>query len=149
LLRNLIAGFLGRFGMVTAAAALLASPALAQLQREFERLGEKEARAALFGVDLQGHSPTYGFSWRECIQPDGETLYETPHEVLRGRLTITPGGEACFAYEDDQYSNMACFVAYRTANGLRFQTEGPAPIVFVITKIVTGVKSCKPQQLIG
>jgi hypothetical protein len=31
----------------------------------------------------------------------------------------------------------------------RFQTEGPAPILFLATNIVTGVKSCKPQQLIG
>jgi hypothetical protein len=132
------------------AAALLASPALAQLQPGFGRqLNEEEARAALLGVDLQGYSPTYGFTWRECIQPDGETLYETPDEVLRGRLLIAPGGEACFSYEDDGYSNMACFVAYKTASGLRFQTEGPAPILFLATNIVTGVKSCKPQQLIG
>jgi hypothetical protein len=141
---------LKRLGIAIVAAALLASPALAQLVPGLGKpLTEAEAKAALLGVDLQGHTPTGGYSWRECIQPNGETLYETPYEILKGRLLITPGGEACFAYEDDGYSTMACFVTHKTANGLRFQTEGPAPIVFLATKIVTGVKSCQPQQLIG
>jgi hypothetical protein len=132
------------------AAALLASPALAQLERGLGKpLTEAEAKAALLGIDMQGYSPTYGMSWRECIQPNGETLYETPDYVLKGRLLVTPGGEACFSYEDDQYSNLACFVTHKTASGLRFQTEGPEPIVFLATKVVRGVKTCNPRDLVG
>jgi hypothetical protein len=139
----------GRLG-IAIVAALLASPASAQLLPGFgKQLTETEAKEALLGIDMRGHSPTLGFSWRECIQPNGETLYETPHEVLRGRLLIAPGGEACFSYEDDGYQDLACFTAHRTGNGLRFQTEGPAPIVFLATNIVTGVKSCQPRDLVG
>jgi len=139
-----------KLGLLVAAAVLLASPALAQLKRGYGKpFNEAETKAALLGIDMRGYSPTYGFSWRECIQPNGETLYETPDAVLKGRLTIAPGGQACFAYEDDQYSSMACFAAYKTDGGVRFETEGPSPVVFVTTKIVTGVKSCEPHDLIG
>lgn len=139
-----------KLGLLVTVAALLASPALAQLKHGYGKpLNEAEAKAALFGIDMRGYSPSYGFSWRECIQPNGETLYEMPDQTLKGRLMITPAGQACFSYNDDNYASMACFSAYKTGDGVRFETEGPAPVVFVTTKIVTGVKSCEPHDLIG
>src|SRR6185295_11182277 len=77
-----------KLGLVVATALVLASPALAQLKQGYGKpLNEAETKAALLGIDMRGYSPTYGFSWRECIQPNGETLYETPDAVLKGRLT--------------------------------------------------------------
>lgn len=130
------------------AAALLASPALAQLKGggTGKTLNEAEAKAALLGIDMQGFSPTYRMQWRECIQPNGETLYETPAGVMKGRLIISPSGEACFSYEDDGYASISCFVTYQKGATLHF--EG-LDSLFVTTRIVTGVKSCTPRNLVG
>lgn len=138
-----------KLGLVVAAALVLASPALAQLKQGYGKpLNEAETKAALLGIDMKGYSPTGRFAWRECIQPNGETLYETPAGVMKGRLEVTPTGQACFSYEDDNYSTVGCFVTYKTTDsGLRF--EGPDEYLFITTKIVTGVKSCKPNELIG
>jgi hypothetical protein len=137
------------------AVALIAAPAGAQLAKGAgQRLKETEVKNALLGVDLQGFSPTYQMSWRECIDPAGETLYETPDQVLKGRLFINPEGLACFAYEDTGYSTASCFSVYRQGKGIRFESDvktvtGEPDSVFVTTKLVTGVKSCKPQSLVS
>jgi len=124
-----------------------AAPAAAQLMKDRGApLKEAETKAALFGIDMQGYSPTYGFSWRECIDPSGKTLYETPDRTSHGRLEISLDGRACFSYEDDNYEYQGCYATYRSATGLRF--EGEAKEVFVTTKIVTGVTTCE-RQLIG
>jgi hypothetical protein len=135
-------------GVVGLAAILLASPALAQLKRgSGAPLNESETKAALLGIDMQGYSPTFNMEWRECIQPDGETLYETPDGVLKGRLLITPSGEACFSYEDNDYATISCFATYRAGKGLRF--EGREDTLFVTTRIVTGIRSCEPRSLVS
>lgn len=135
------------------ALALIAAPAGAQLAKgSGQRLNEADTKKALLGVDLQGFSPTYQISWRECIDPAGETLYETPDEVLKGRLFVNPEGRACFAYADTDYSVASCYWTYRQGKGLRFESDvksvtGEPQSIFVTTKLVTGVKSCKPQSL--
>lgn len=130
-----------------AAAVTLCAPALAQLKPgSGAPLDEKQATAALMGIDMQGYSPTYRMSWRECIEPDGETLYETPAGVVKGRLVISPRGEACFSYEDSGYAAVSCFATYRSGDGLRF--EG-FDTLFVTTKIIRNVKTCDPQDLVG
>jgi hypothetical protein len=137
------------------AVALIAAPAGAQLAKGAgQRLKEADVKNALLGVDLQGFSPTYQMSWRECIDPAGETLYETPDEVLKGRLFINPEGLACFAYEDTDYSRASCFSVYRQGKGIRFESDvktvtGEPDSIFVTTKLVTGVKSCKPASLVS
>jgi hypothetical protein len=126
---------------------VLAAPALAQLKSGAGRpLNEAEAKAALLGIDMQGYSPTYRMAWRECIEPDGETLYETPAGVVKGRLVISPRGEACFSYEDSGYAAVSCFTTYRTGDVLRF--EG-FDALFVSTRVIRNVKTCKPQDLVG
>jgi hypothetical protein len=126
----------------------VAAPAAGQLAKgRGAPLKEAEAKAALFGIDMQGYSPTYGFSWRECIEPTGKTLYETPDRTSQGRLEISLDGRACFSYEDDNYEYQGCYMTYRTATGaLRF--EGEAKELFVTTRVVTGVTTCE-RQLIG
>ena len=124
----------------------LALPATGQLVKgKGAALKPKEVEAALFGIDMQGYSPTYGMSWRECIEPGGVTLYETPDRTSKGRLVVSPDGLACFSYEDDEYSTVSCYVTYKSGDGLRFEGAGD---LFVTTKVVTGVKSCE-RQLIG
>ena len=137
-------------------AVLLAAPAGAQLAKGAgQRLKEGELKKALLGIDMQGYSPSEQMSWRECIQPDGETLYEIPDRVLKGRLDITPDGLACFSYSDDGYSTAGCFWTYRQGkDGLRFEADYKLPTgepasIFVTTRVVTGVTSCKPKSLIS
>jgi hypothetical protein len=131
-----------------AALAALAAPVGAQaIKGAGVPLKEAEAKKALLGIDMQGFSPTYQMAWRECIQPNGETLYETPDEVLKGKLSITPKGEACFAYEDTDYSTVACFRMFRSGKVLRF--EGDNDELFVTTRVTTGIKNCKPKSLVS
>jgi hypothetical protein len=127
--------------------SLAGAPALAQLARGGPVMGAAELKAGLFGIEMRGYSPTYKFYWRECIQPNGETLYETPDGVINGRLTISPKGEACFAYEDDGYATPACYLTRKIDSGFRF--EGDFDSLFITTKVVTGIRTCKPSDLVG
>ena len=130
--------------ILLACALLGAAPALAQLKPEAERsMTAEEATAALFGIDMEGYSPSENFQWRECIQPDGETLYETPFGVQNGRLMILDDGHACFAYEDDDYMSWGCFSVHSSQSGLVFRNEDGA--TFITTRIFRGVRNCRPQ----
>jgi hypothetical protein len=143
-----LSGFL-RCAVTVLAAASLAAPAFAQLARGAEKvLNESEVRQALLGIDMEGYSPSYGFSWRECIDPKGDTLYETPTGQLKGKLTIESDGYACFSYEDDNFAEPACFRVKRGSKGMTF--NGLFADVFVTTRVITGVKSCTPRDdLVG
>ena len=133
--------------VIAALALALGAPAAGQLVKgKGVALKPKEVEAALFGIDMQGYSPTLNMSWRECIEPGGVTLYETPDRTMKGRLVISPDGLACFSYADDEYSTVSCYVTYRSGDGLRF--EGDYGSLFVTTKVITGVKSCE-RQLVG
>lgn len=120
-------------------------------------MSAKDAKAALFGIDMQGYvqetdadgaETGRGMSWRECIDPKGETLYETPAGVEHGRLRIDDEGQACFAYEHSGFTDWNCFSAARAPRGFRF--VGSFGDVFVTTLVRKGVKSCKPRSdLIG
>lgn len=137
-----------KYAALTLAALVLAMPAFAQLKQGFGKpLTEKETEAAILGIDMQGFSPSGRFSWRECIQPNGETLYETPAGVIKGKVLVSPEGEACFSYEDSDYAAVHCFAAFKAADGLRF--EGADGALFVTTKVIRNVKTCKPQDLVG
>jgi hypothetical protein len=137
-----------RFAVLALAALVLAAPAAAQLKKgSGTPMKEAETKAALYGIEMQGYSPTFGMSWKECIQPNGETLYTTPDGIMNGRLLVSPRGEACFSYEDDDYATISCFTTTKNGpDGLRFEGFGA---IFVTTKITKGVKVCKPYDLIG
>lgn len=106
-----------------------------------------ELKTALFGIRMEGVADGADFHWRECIDPKGRTLYHTASGDMYGRLTITSKGEACFAYEDDNYATSSCFVMRRTATGFHF--EGDYGGNFTTTKVEDGVRTCEKQDLIG
>lgn len=150
-------GLLAAVAVLIAVAVVGAVPAVAQLAKPGPVMSAAEAKASLFGIDMQGYvalvddhgAPTgKGMNWRECITPKGETLYETPAGLEHGRLRIEDNAQACFAYEGTGYTVWNCFQTRRTARGFRF--SGPSGDVFVTTLVRTGVKSCKPRgDLIG
>lgn len=131
--------------LTAAMLALAASPALAQAGSA--ALTTDQLKKELFGVRMEGVDKTAGITWRECIEPDGDTLFETGFGALRGKLTIRPGGQACFAYEDDGFAVPSCFVIRRDKGGFRF--EDGLGALFITTKVVTGVRTCEKQDLIG
>ena len=106
-----------------------------------------ELKTALFGIRMEGVADGTQFRWNECIDPKGQTLYQTADGEMRGRLTITPKGKACFAYEDDNFASNSCFVMRRTAKGFHFEGEYGAN--FTTTKVEGGVRTCEKQDLIG
>lgn len=130
-------------------ACLAASPAAAQLVRgSGVLLDAAQVRAEVFGIDMEGHTPSFGFSWRECIDPDGRTLYETPAGIQRGQMVLVENGMVCFSYDDDGHANRSCYNVSRTSAGFVF--EGAEGSLFIATRVVRGVKSCKPNSdLIG
>lgn len=124
-----------------------AAPSQAQLKPEADRwLDQEEALAALLGIDMDGYSPSAGMTWRECIDPQGTTLYETPFGVQNGVLEVNDWGEACFAYDDDDYATWQCFRVKLTGSGLVFENDFGD--VFVTTSLMRGVRTCRPE-LIG
>jgi hypothetical protein len=106
----------------------------------------QELKSSLYGIRMEGVTDDGGFRWRECIDPNGRTVYETPSGQMNGRLTISAKG-ACFAYEDDNYASTNCFVTRRSAKGFRF--EGAFGSTFTTTKVEAGVRTCEKQDLIG
>lgn len=136
-----------RFAAGLALAMAVIAPAAAQLKPDaVQWLNQDEARAALLGVDMDGYSPTARMAWRECIDPHGTTLYETPFGVQNGILEVNEAGEACFAYDDDDYSSWGCFRVRLTGTGLVF--DNGFGDVFVTTSLVRGVRTCH-AELIG
>jgi hypothetical protein len=132
--------------LVVAVLALAAPAALAQLAKKGPSMNAADASRALFGVDMQGYSPSAKFSWRECIDPKGETLYETPGRTQKGKLWVTPDGQACFSYEDTKFQDEFCYRVRKNGSGLMFDGDALGNGVFVTTRLVTGVKSCVPNS---
>lgn len=135
-------------GALALTLALAALSAEAQLARSAsEPLPKEDVSAGLLGVELEGYSPTYKMSWRECIDPKGRTEYHTPYGVRHGRLRVTPGGMACFAYEDTDYKAESCFTVRRSGeqfvfNGALGFDRDTTGDVFIATKLRRGVKAC-------
>jgi hypothetical protein len=142
--------------VATLTAGTLVNAAWAQLSRSAtEPLAEPEVSAGLLGVELEGFSPTYRMRWRECIEPNGRTKYHTPEGVQNGRLRVTPGGMACFAYEDTGFKTESCFNVRRSGDqyvfsgALGFDRDTTGDL-FVTTKLRRGVKTCpSSEDLIG
>jgi hypothetical protein len=111
-------------------------------------LNATELKSSLLGIHLYGITTDVGMKWDECIEPSGKTLYTTPGGEMQGRLTISPKGLACFAYEDTDFKEPQCFVVRRTTRGFSLISEfgGEA---FVTTKVVRGIRTCEKQDLIG
>lgn len=134
-----------------ALAAQALSPAMAQLARgQGVTLTKAEVERGLLGVDMMGFSPTFRISWRECITPEGETLYETPFGVQQGRMIVSPDGQACFSYADTDYQGISCYRVVRNGKGFIFSHDddplGGDSGTFVTTRVTTGVKTCEPDD---
>lgn len=124
---------------VVALAALTGFAAAAAAQSA--TLNAREARQALFGVEMAGVFEGDGSSWRECIEPGGRTAYLMDGAFDEGRLTINAEGEACFSYRSSGYRAQSCFAVLREGSGFRFQSGPDAPD-FVTTEVRRGVRGC-------
>ncbi|MDZ4762363.1 MAG: hypothetical protein SGJ21_14965 [Alphaproteobacteria bacterium] len=133
----LLFGLFAASGLPPHAAAQLAKGAVATLSPE-------QVKEAIFGVDMQGHSPSFAMDWRECIEPGGATLYQTPAGVERGKAWVTVQGFACFSYEDTGFATASCYRVSRKGDALTFTGEGG--VVFIATEVRRGVKTCKPAE---
>jgi hypothetical protein len=138
-------GLGGMLAIVLALLLALAPAAFAQIRKDAVRyLTPSEAQAAMFGIDMRGTTPSFGFSWRECITPRGDTLYQVDDVIQRGKLRISPEGWACFAYSDTDYKSESCFAIRKRGDGFVFEGEGGS--VFVTTRVDRGVKACEPED---
>lgn len=124
-----------------AAAALALFGLAAAAGAQSAVLNAREARQALFGIEMAGVYEGDGSPWRECIEPGGRTAYLMGGAFDEGRLTINETGEACFAYRSSGYRAQSCFAVRREGSGFRFQSAPEAPD-FVTTEVRRGVRAC-------
>jgi hypothetical protein len=114
----------------------LATPALAKA------LSAAEAKKVFFGLDMTGVYEADGTPWRECVKPNGETIYWYRGTVDLGRLTIRNDGALCFAYKSSDYSQVDnCYTATRQGGGYRFTHVADPTSVFV-AKQAKSIKAC-------
>lgn len=124
---------------VVVCAALCGSAAAAAAQSA--ALSAREARQALYGIEMAGVYEGDGSRWRECIEPGGRTAYLMDGAFDEGRLTINEAGEACFSYRSSGYRAQSCFAVRREGSGFRFNSGPDAPD-FVTTEVRRGVRAC-------
>lgn len=104
-----------------------------------------EARSELFGVELSGIVEGEDSTWRECIEPDGDTIYEIDGAVDRGRLTIADDGQACFGYVSSNFTRVTCWSVERVGrNNYRFTFPGSS--VFETRVVERNVRRCTPGR---
>lgn len=126
------------------AAALLVSAGATATAKSLT-LTATEARSELFGVELSGIIEGEDSRWRECIEPDGDTLYEIDGTVDRGRLTISDDGQACFSYASSNYTRVTCWSVERVGrNNYRFTFPGSS--VFETRVVERNVRRCTPGR---
>ncbi len=121
------------------AAVLAAASGAAWAQTAW--MNAREARSALFGMEMSGTYEGDGTPFRECVDPQGHTVYYTEGGVDYGRLTITPEGRACFAYQSTNFQYQSCFAARRDGDGFRFQAA-PGDPEFHASHVRRGVRTC-------
>ena len=103
-------------------------------------LNADELRAELFGLAMEGVSGTTKNRWRECIAPDGETVYHLEGVEMHGRLNVTSAGLACFSYAHQDYDSPVCFKVSRSGDGYTFW--GGSEGVYKTQNVVRGVEAC-------
>jgi hypothetical protein len=105
-------------------------------------LNQKQAQAELFGIDLRGFvNGDKTYRWRECINPDGNTVYYHDETEEKGLLRIDKNGMACFSYPPGNKMRESCFTAYREGKQFRFQGYGST----FTTTSAQRVKACVPD----
>ncbi len=80
-------------------------------------LTSDELSSELFGVYLEGVVGISDEPWSECIEPDGDTIFEHQSETLTGKLNITEDGQACFDYSGVGFGARNCFNVFRNRSG--------------------------------
>jgi len=126
------------------AAALLVSLGATATAKSLT-LTAAEARSELFGVELSGIVEDDDAAWRECIEPDGDTIYEIDGTVDHGRLTISDDGQACFSYVSSNFTRGTCWSVERAGrNNYRFRYPGSS--VFVTRVVERNVRRCTPRR---
>ncbi|MEL6285523.1 MAG: hypothetical protein AAFR41_02535 [Pseudomonadota bacterium] len=64
-----------------------------------ELMTREEIEDELMGVKVSGVIEGTSVRWRECIDREGQTVYEVDGDQAReGTVTITEAGLACFSY---------------------------------------------------
>jgi hypothetical protein len=108
-------------------------------------LGAAEVRSELFGVELAGIIEGSDSGWRECIEPDGDTVYEIDGSVDRGRLTVSDDGQACFSYVSSNFTRVSCWNVERAGED-NYRFTFPGSSVFVTQVVERDVRRCAPRR---
>lgn len=135
--------------LLAAALTGLAAPAGAtQDPAPLLPMSAAEVRATFFGVDMGGVTWGDGEPWRECIEPEGDTVYYFVGETRLGRAWVEDDARLCFTYpESDGDTPPACFQAFRRGDGFVFYSRFNG--VFIAEFVNPGVKTCPREIPIG
>jgi len=114
-------------------------------------LDASSARRTFFGVEMSGVmlGETKEVPWRECVDPQGRTVYTFAGAVDQGKLRVREDGALCFSYKSSGFADEGCFAAYREAKG-QFRFVGlDGESVFVTRRIRPGVKACPVGDMVS
>jgi hypothetical protein len=109
---------------------------------ERERLSQKAAQKVLLGFDLSGTVAPSGTPWRECIAPDGQTVFQHAGRTEVGRVQIGADNRVCFSYASQSYARQHCFFAERVNGQLRLSEADGGPTLYRVQR-ATAVSACR------
>ena len=117
-------------------AALVCGLATTPFTAMAEWMSREDIEGELFGVRVSGVIEGTDIRWRECIQIDGETVYEVDGQPpLRGVVTVTDDDLACFSYG----GLASCFRVERTNERYAFVD---AVDRFLVKEVERAVSQC-------
>lgn len=108
-------------------------------------LTKAEVEAEILGTRLSGTISGSSLRWHECIEPDGDTLYELDGETWRGRMDVRDDGRACFRYDPSDAADANCFSVFRLGPHYVFHSE----TMFFADEVRRDVTQCFAEELVG
>ena len=100
-----------------------------------------EVEKEILGVHLSGVTGLNDQPWSECIEPDGDTVFNHAGRQSVGQISIRPDGVACFNYENVP-SGRNCYSVSKTgAEGYQFTGVEPGAN-FLATEVQRGIETC-------
>lgn len=100
---------------------------------------------ALFGKEISGTIAETGQSWRECIDPDGNTRFTLGNRTINGRLRVDASNQACFAYESSRYRDWVCWDGAKSGAHIVFSRDGS--VTFRVEQTRNNIRSCAPEDV--
>lgn len=126
------------------ALSFLSLPAIADVSQSIQGfLSADEITSELFGVSMAGVAGVSDDPWSECIEPDGDTVYNYAGVQRIGKMSVREDGMVCFRYDDENGVSSNCFMVSRIAgDGYVFSADVDGGSLFRTLTVTRNVSAC-------